>query len=43
MRRLTWPDDVPATCRMKPTEAQSAAQIPNEPILDANPTIYDED
>lgn len=34
-RYLPWSDEVPESCRLSPEKAKKAAEMPDEPIVDA--------
>jgi hypothetical protein len=41
-RFLPWSDEIPQSCRIKPTEAATIADPLDEPILDIDPHTLDE-
>jgi len=40
---LPWSDAIPQSCRISATEAASAVDPLDEPILDIDPSVLDED
>ena len=40
---MPWSPSLPAECRMDAAEAASAAEMPDEPLLDIDPELLDEE
>ena len=40
---MPWSPDLPAECRMGAAEASRAAEMPDEPLLDVDPELLDEE